>query len=79
MVERITSLSAGFENIAPLFAVTLLAGAAALFVRKQWHAAAMEWFAATPFYVHAAALVLVAFALQSLGGRGSAPFVYSRF
>lgn len=79
LLERIASLSAGFENVAPLFAATLLAGAAALFVRKQWYAAAMERFAATPFYVHAAALLLVAFALQSLGGRGSTPFVYSRF
>jgi len=39
----------------------------------------MERFAASPFYVHAAALVLVALALESLGGRGAAPFVYSRF
>jgi hypothetical protein len=77
LLERIASLSAGFENIAPQFAATMLAGVAALFVRKQWYAAAMERFAATPFYVHAAALLLVAFALQSLGGRGSTPFVYS--
>jgi len=79
LLGRIGSLSVGFENVAPLFAVTLIAGAAALFIRKQWYALAMERFAASPFYVHAAALVLVAFALQSLGGRGSAPFVYSRF
>jgi alginate O-acetyltransferase complex protein AlgI len=79
LLGRIGSLSIGFENIAPLFAVTLLAGAAALFLRKQWYAVAMERFAVSPFYIHAAALLLVAFALQSLGGRGSAPFVYSRF
>jgi alginate O-acetyltransferase complex protein AlgI len=79
LLDRIASLSPGFENIAPLFVATLLAGAAALFVRKQWYAAAMERFASTPFYVHAAALLLVALALQSLGGRGGTPFVYSRF
>ena len=79
VLDRIGSLSPGFENIAPLFAITLLAASAALFLRKQWYAIAMERFAASPFYVHAAALLLVAFALQSLGGRGSAPFVYSRF
>ncbi len=39
----------------------------------------MEAFAASPFYVHAAALALVAVAIQLLGGRGNAPFVYSRF
>jgi len=79
ILGRIASLSAGFENIAPLLALTLAGGAAALFVRKEWQTAAMERFAASPFYVHAATLVLVALALQSLGGRGSAPFVYSRF
>jgi D-alanyl-lipoteichoic acid acyltransferase DltB (MBOAT superfamily) len=79
LLGRIASLSVGFENIAPLFAATLLLGAAALFVRKSWYEAVASRFAASPFYVHAAALVLVAFALQSLGGRGSAPFVYSRF
>jgi hypothetical protein len=39
----------------------------------------MESFAESPFYVHAMALVLVAVAIQVLGGRGGAPFVYSRF
>ncbi len=79
LLGRIASLSVGFENVAPLFAVTLLGGAAAMFLRKQWYTAAMERFAASPFYVHATALVLVALALESLGGRGSTPFVYSRF
>jgi len=79
ILERIASLSVSFENVAPLLGLTLLIGAAALFVRKQWYAWAMERFADRPFYVHAAALVLVALVLQSLGGRGAAPFVYSRF
>jgi alginate O-acetyltransferase complex protein AlgI len=79
ILERIASLSIGFENVAPLLTVTLIVGAAALFARKQWYTWAMERFAESPFYVHAAALVLVALVLQSLGGRGSAPFVYSRF
>jgi len=79
LLDRISSLSAGFENVAPLFAIALLAAAAALFVSKQWYSTLMERFAASPFYIHAAALLLVALALQSLGGRGSTPFVYSRF
>ena len=79
LLGRIGSLSVGFENIAPVLAATLLGGAAAMFVRKQWYATAMERFAASPFYVHATALVLVALVLESLGARGSAPFVYSRF
>jgi hypothetical protein len=39
----------------------------------------MERFAASPFYVHLAVLLLVAVALQSLDSRGSTTFVYSRF
>ena len=79
ILGRIASLSIGFENITRLFACVLAASALALFARKQWSTAAMERFAASPFYVHAAALALIAFAIQRLGGGGNAPFVYSRF
>src|SRR5262249_7226206 len=67
ILGRIVSLSAGFENIAPLLGLTLAGGAAALFIRKQWYTAVGERFAASPFFIHAAALVLVALALHSLG------------
>jgi hypothetical protein len=43
------------------------AGAAALFARKQWYGWAMEQFAIRPFYVHAAALVLVAAEYKAFG------------
>ena len=79
ILSRIGSLTAGFGNVPPLLTAVLLLGAAAMFVRKEWHARAVNVFAAAPFYVHAAALVLVAIVLQTLGGRGSVPFVYSRF
>jgi alginate O-acetyltransferase complex protein AlgI len=79
MLGRIGSLTAGFENVTIGLALVLVLAAAALFVKKTWYARAMETFAESPFYVHAAALVLVAVAIQLLGGRGSAPFVYSRF
>ena len=79
ILGRIASLTAGWENITPLIAAVLLLAAAALFVRKAWYARAMEAFAQSPFYVHAAVLLLVAMAIQFLGGRGNAPFVYSRF
>ena len=79
MLGRIASLSVGFENVTALFALVLLTGAAALFVRKASYASIMETFAQSPFYVHAAAMVMVVVAIQFLGGRGDAPFVYSRF
>jgi len=79
ILGRIGSMTVGLENVSPLIAAALLLAAGAMFVRKQWYARAMEVFADRPFYVHAAALLLVAVAIQFLGGRGNAPFVYSRF
>jgi D-alanyl-lipoteichoic acid acyltransferase DltB (MBOAT superfamily) len=79
MLGRIASLSVGFENVTPQFTAVLVLGAATFFAPKQWYSAAMERFAASPFYVHAAALALVAVTLRYFGGSGSAPFVYSRF
>jgi D-alanyl-lipoteichoic acid acyltransferase DltB (MBOAT superfamily) len=79
ILGRIASLTAGFENISGPLAAVLLLAAAALFVRQAWYARAMEAFAESPLYVQAAALALVVAAIQLMGGRGSAPFVYSRF
>ena len=79
ILGRIGSLSVGFENVTPLFAAAMALAAATFFVPKAWYSAAMERFATSPFYVHAAALALVAVTLRYFGGSGSAPFVYSRF
>ena len=79
ILARIGSLTVGFENIAPTLALVMLIGAAAMLARKQWYEAAMERFAASPFYIHAAAITGVALTVHWLGGRGNVPFVYSRF
>ncbi|MCU1237462.1 MAG: rane bound O-acyl transferase, family protein [Candidatus Solibacter sp.] len=79
ILGRIGSLSVSFENVTPLFALALVLAAATFFVPKSWYSEVMERFAASPFYVHAAALALVAVTLRYFGGSASAPFVYSRF
>ena len=79
LLGRIGSVSIGLENVTALLALVLLLAAAAMFVKRAWYTRAMESFAASPFYVHAAAMLLVAVAIQRLGGHNSAPFVYSRF
>jgi len=79
MLGRIGSLTVGLENISPLIALVLVAAAAAMFVEKTWYTRIQDAFAESPLYVHAAVLLLVAVAIQLLGGRGNAPFVYSRF
>ena len=40
---------------------------------------AQELYSAVPFYAQAAAMAIVVMAIESLMGRGAAPFVYSRF
>jgi alginate O-acetyltransferase complex protein AlgI len=79
LLSRIASLSIGLENVSMPIAAVLLIAAAALFIGKSLYARAMDLVARSPFYLHAAALVLVAVAIQLLGGRANAPFVYSRF
>ena len=79
ILGRIASLSVSFENVTPVFAAAMVLAAATFFAPKTWYSKAMERFAACPFYVHAAALALVAVTLRYFGGSASAPFVYSRF
>ena len=79
ILQRIGSLTFGLESLTPLLAAVLVLAAATIFTPKTWYTRAMELFAASPFYVHAAALVATAAAVQFLGGRGSVAFVYSRF
>ena len=79
LLNRIASLTTGIENVSGPLAGVLLIAAVSMFAGKKLYSRTMDLFANSPFYVHAAALALVAVALQLLGGRGSAPFVYSRF
>jgi D-alanyl-lipoteichoic acid acyltransferase DltB (MBOAT superfamily) len=79
LLGRIQSLTFGLENVSAGIAAVLLLAAAAMFIGKNWYDRALDGFAQCPFYVHAAALLAVALAIQFLGGHGNAPFVYSRF
>jgi D-alanyl-lipoteichoic acid acyltransferase DltB (MBOAT superfamily) len=79
ILGRVASLSVSFENVTAPFAAAMLLAGATFFLPKQWHARAMERFAACPFYVHAGALAAVALVLRYFGASGNAAFVYSRF
>jgi D-alanyl-lipoteichoic acid acyltransferase DltB (MBOAT superfamily) len=79
ILGRVASLSVSFENVTAPLAAAMLLAAATFFLPKQWHARAMERFAACPFYVHAGALAAVALALRYWGAGGNTAFVYSRF
>jgi alginate O-acetyltransferase complex protein AlgI len=79
ILDRIGSLTLSLENVNWGLAGVLALAVASIFVTKNLYTRAIDGFARCPFYVHAAALAAVAITLQLLGGRGSAPFVYSRF
>jgi alginate O-acetyltransferase complex protein AlgI len=79
VLRRIGSLTFSVANLSPAIAGVLLVAAAGCLVTKKMYAAAIDSFSARPVLVHAVVLALIAIAIESLGGRGSAPFVYSRF
>ena len=79
ILQRIGSLTLGMESASPMLWGVLALSAALLFTPRHWYTRAMEVFADSPFYVHAAALLVAAAAIQLLGGRGNVAFVYSRF
>ncbi len=80
ILARIGSLTPGMENVRRgIVGVFWRWRSRRIFVTKDLYNRAIDGFARCPFYVHAVALAGVAVALQLMGGRGSAPFVYSRF
>jgi len=79
LLNRISSLTFSIENVTWMLAAVMLLGAAVMFAKKGLYTAASDAFARQPFFAQAVALAAVAIALQLLGGRGAAPFVYSRF
>jgi D-alanyl-lipoteichoic acid acyltransferase DltB (MBOAT superfamily) len=79
ILSRIASLTFSLENVTWALAGVMLLGAAAMLAPKNLYAKVSETFARQPFYAHAAALVVIAVALQLLAGRAAAPFVYSKF
>ena len=79
ILGRIGSLSLATDNITPMLAGVLALAAAGHYVPKRWFVRAQELYSAVPFYAQAAAMAVVVFAIESLMGRGAAPFVYSRF
>jgi alginate O-acetyltransferase complex protein AlgI len=79
VLRRIGSLTVSGQNLSPSVVAVLLVAAAGCLASKEMYKTAIEFFSARPVLVHAVVLALIAIAIESLGGRGSAPFVYSRF
>ena len=79
ILNRIGSLTVSFDNISKPVAIILAIAAVAHYFPLKWHGWVVDRFAATPFYAQAAALMLLAVALQYVSATGVAPFIYTRF
>lgn len=79
VLRRIGSLTFSAANLSPAIGGVMLVAVAGCLVTKKMYTGVIDFFSARPVLVHAVVLALIAIAIESLGGRGSAPFVYSRF
>ncbi|MBM3784519.1 MAG: MBOAT family protein [Acidobacteria bacterium] len=79
VVERIGSLSMGWDNISNGIWLILGIALAGHYAPKGWLDAPRERFASAPFYAQAAALLLLAMAIRYVAATGAAPFIYTKF
>ena len=77
--NRIGSMTFAVDHLS-LAIVLYLAAAVLLHIApERWFEQAVGLYARTPFYVQAAAVIIVVLSLQALAGKGAAPFAYSKF
>jgi hypothetical protein len=79
ILSRIASLTFATDNITPMLAGVMALATLGHYFPKRWFLRAQELYSAVPFYAQAAAMAVVVATIESLMGRGAAPFVYSRF
>lgn len=79
VLSQIASLTVSFENISPGVVIVLLIAVLAHYCPPKWQGWVSDRFVATPFYAQAAALMLLAIALQYVAATGVAPFIYTKF
>jgi hypothetical protein len=77
--SRIGSMTFSVEHIS--LAIVLYFAAAVLLhiAPEKWFDEAVALFSRTPFILQGAAIAGVVLALQTLAGKGAAPFAYSKF
>jgi alginate O-acetyltransferase complex protein AlgI len=79
ILQRIASLTVGFDNISAPVAMVLAIAVVAHYFPMKWQSWTGDRFAATPFFAQAAALMLLAVALQYVSATGVVPFIYTKF
>jgi alginate O-acetyltransferase complex protein AlgI len=75
---QIFSGTISFANVTPAFMVVLAIAVCAYYVSKRWYDRSLEFYCASPYYAQAAAMALLALAIQRVNVAGVAPFIYTR-
>jgi alginate O-acetyltransferase complex protein AlgI len=79
ILRGLGAMTWSLENVTPLVACVLLAAAVLHCLPLRWFDAAAALAARMPFWVQGAAMAALILLIQTLAGRGSAPFVYGNF
>ena len=79
ILRRIASLSVSFDNVSAGLWIVLSIGILGHYVKKEWFEFSQTSFERIPFYGQAAALMLLAIAIQYVAATGAAPFIYTKF
>jgi alginate O-acetyltransferase complex protein AlgI len=79
ILRGLTGLTWGISNITPTLAVVLLAAALVHCLPLKWFERSVDLAALVPFWAQGLAMAALILLIQTLAGRGSAPFVYGNF
>ncbi len=79
ILRSLGALTWSAGNLTPLVGLVLLAAALLHSLPGDWFEVATGWAARTPFWVQGLAMAAWILLIQTLAGRGSAPFVYGNF
>jgi alginate O-acetyltransferase complex protein AlgI len=79
ILRGLGSLTWSLGNVTPLVAAVMLAAAFAHCLPPRWFEISSGAAARMPFWVQGMAMAALILLIQSLAGRGSAPFVYGNF
>jgi len=79
ILRGLGSLTFSLDNITPAFAAVMILAAIAHCLPPGWFESATRVTAKAPFWVQGIAMAVLILIIQTLAGRGSAPFVYGNF
>jgi D-alanyl-lipoteichoic acid acyltransferase DltB (MBOAT superfamily) len=79
ILGRLASLTFSTVNLSAGFVIVLVLAAAVHYAPRKWDERCREFYAATPFYAQAAAMLLLVIAIEYIAQSGAAPFIYTKF